>query len=227
MTYKREYDKIKDMDTIVFDLDGTLLNTLDDLMDSVNYMLSVKGYPVRAYEEIRRFVGNGVRLLVERALPDGKKDETEKCLGIFAAHYDTNKNNKTRPYDGIREALASVKAAGYKTAIVSNKYERAVHELVASEFRGVIDAAVGERPGVAPKPAPDGVFAALAALGSKPENAVYIGDSDVDVRTAKNAGLKMIGVTWGFRDRSLLEQMGADRIVDDPADILSAVKSLG
>ena len=215
------------MDTIIFDLDGTLLNTLDDLMDSVNFMLAGRGYAQRSYDEIRQFVGNGVRKLVERALPDGHKDETDAALAEFSAHYDKNKNNKTAPYAGIPEMLSAVKAAGFKTAIVSNKYERAVKELADTLFFGCIDVAVGERTGVAPKPAPDGVFAALDVLGARCADAVYIGDSDVDVATAKNAGLKMIGVTWGFRDRALLEQCGADRIIDSPADVLTAVWSFG
>ncbi len=215
------------MDTIIFDLDGTLLNTLDDLMDSVNFMLAGRGYAQRSYDEIRQFVGNGVRKLVERALPDGHKDETDAALAEFSAHYDKNKNNKTAPYAGIPEMLSAVKAAGFKTAIVSNKYERAVKELADTLFFGCIDVAVGERAGVAPKPAPDGVFAALDVLGARCTDAVYIGDSDVDVATAKNAGLKMIGVTWGFRDRALLEQCGADRIIDSPADVLAAVRSFG
>lgn len=215
------------MDTIVFDLDGTLLNTLDDLMDSVNFALSTFGYPSRTYDEVRQFVGNGVRKLVERALPDGHKDMTDAVLVTFSAHYDKNKNNKTAPYAGIVDMLHTVKAAGFKTAIVSNKYERAVIELAETEFAGCIDVAVGERAGVNPKPAPDGVFEALRVLGTDPKDAVYVGDSDVDVATAKNAGLAMIGVTWGFRDRALLEEKGADRIVDDPRDILAAVRSLG
>lgn len=214
------------MDTIVFDLDGTLLNTLDDLMDSVNFALARYGYAPRSYDEVRRFVGNGVRKLVERALPEGHKDRADEALQVFSAHYDKNKNNKTAPYDGIVDMLHAVKAAGFKTAIVSNKYERAVIELSQTVFGGYIDVSVGERAGVAPKPAPDGVFTALEALHTDPRDAVYVGDSDVDVATARNAGLKMIGVTWGFRDRALLESLGADRIVERPADILAAVRSL-
>lgn len=214
------------MDTIVFDLDGTLLNTLDDLMDSVNFALAHYGYAPRSYDEVRRFVGNGVRKLVERALPEGHKDRADEALQVFSAHYDQNKNNKTAPYDGIVDMLQAVKAAGFKTAIVSNKYERAVIELSQTVFGGYIDVSVGERTGVAPKPAPDGVFTALETLHTDPRDAVYVGDSDVDVATARNAGLKMIGVTWGFRDRALLESLGADRIVERPADILAAVRSL-
>lgn len=213
-------------DTIVFDLDGTLLNTLDDLMDSVNYMLRGEGYPVRSYDEIRAFVGNGVGLLVERSLPEGHKDEAERCLKIFSAHYDLNKENKTRPYDGIIELLTAVKAAGYKTAIVSNKYDAAVKELADKVFSGLIDTAVGEREGVAKKPAPDGVFAALESLGSARERAVYVGDSDVDVETAKNAGLPVVGVTWGFRDRALLERMKADYIIDRPSELPEILKKI-
>lgn len=222
-----DFSNNKDMiDTIVFDLDGTLLNTLDDLMDSVNYALGTFGFPARTYDEVRRFVGNGVRLLVERALPDGEKQHTDACLAVFSQHYDKNKTNKTRPYEGIPEMLTAIKAAGYKTAIVSNKYERAVQELAQTEFAGRIDVAVGERPGVQPKPAPDGVLTAIRELDVTRERCVYIGDSDVDVMTAKNAGLPMIGVSWGFRDRALLERLGADIVVDEPAEIIRAVQSI-
>lgn len=214
------------IDTILFDLDGTLLNTLDDLMDSVNYALTVCGCPERTYEEVRAFVGNGVRLLVERALPDGQKDRTDECLKVFSAHYDKNKANKTRPYDGILSMLSAVKDAGFKTAVVSNKYDSAVKELAETEFNGLIDLAIGVRDGVAPKPAPDSAFEAMRQLASDKAACVYVGDSDVDVMTAKNAGLPIVAVTWGFRDRSLLVDMGADVIVDAPAEILPAVQKL-
>lgn len=226
MTYNIKYDKIKTMSNVIFDLDGTLLNTLDDLMDSVNYALTELGFDKRNYSEIRSFVGNGVKLLVQRALPENGKDKLEQCLEIFSKHYDKNKFNKTRPYDGIIEMLKEVKAAGHKTAIVSNKYQSAVSDLAQNEFKGYIDCAIGERAGVSPKSAPDGVYIALKELNADKKDTVYVGDSDVDVMTAKNAGLKMIGVTWGFRDRELLIQCGADVIIDSPSEILKSIKSI-
>ena len=208
-------------DTVVFDLDGTLLNTLDDLMDSVNFALGKCGFPSRSYEEVRAFVGNGVRLLVERAVPVGTdKKDADKVFDIFTAHYDKNMENKTRPYDGVHELLAALKARGIKTAIVSNKYDSAVKQLAEKLFGDMIDEAVGESKTVAKKPAPDGVLAALAKLGSDKSDAVYIGDSDVDAETAKNSGLDFIGVTWGFRDHSLLETFPHIAIVDRPEEIL-------
>lgn len=211
-------------DTIVFDLDGTLLNTLDDLMDSVNHALESCGYPSRSYEEVRSFVGNGVRLLVERAMPKsaGRK-ETDRVFEAFAAHYNANMENKTRPYDGVKELLAAVKTRGIKTAIVSNKYDSAVKELAKRLFKGTIDTAIGESETVAKKPAPDGVLKALAELGARKETAVYVGDSDVDAMTAKSSGLRFIGVTWGFRDRELLESFEPFAIIDSPAELLEKI----
>lgn len=214
-------------DTIVFDLDGTLLNTLDDLMDSTNYALLACGFPARGYEEIRSFVGNGVGLLIERACPaDASKTQVADCLKLFTAHYDKNKSNKTRPYDGIAEMLAQVRARGFKSAVVSNKYDAAVKELVCSLFGEWIDEAIGESADVRKKPAPDGVEAALNRLNSDKKNAVYVGDSDVDAQTAKNAKMKFIGVTWGFRDRALLERMGADAIIDAPSELFEALEKI-
>lgn len=214
------------IDTIIFDLDGTLLNTLDDLKDSTNYALKACGFKERGYEEIRGFVGNGVRLLIERAVPkntDGAK--VDECFEIFARHYDKNMENKTRAYDGIESMLKIVKERGYKTAVVSNKYDSAVKKLVNERFGKYISLAVGESETVRKKPAPDGVWAALESLGATRERAVYVGDSDVDAMTAKNAALRFIGVTWGFRDRALLESLGADRIIDSPAELVEAVES--
>ena len=209
-------------DTVVFDLDGTLLNTLDDLMDSVNYALEKCGYPPRSYEEVRAFVGNGVRLLVERAVPKGTdKSSTDRVFSAFTEHYNKNMENKTRPYDGIFELLAALKARGIKTAIVSNKYDSAVKKLARELFAGTVDTAIGESETVAKKPAPDGVLKALKELGSTRATAVYVGDSDVDAQTAKNSGLRFIGVTWGFRDRELLETFSPYAIIDRPEELLS------
>lgn len=212
--------------TIIFDLDGTLLNTLDDLTDSVNFALSKLGCKLRTADEVRMFVGEGVKLLIERALPKDGKDKAQECLQIFEKHYDKNKENKTRAYDGIDEMLKAVKAAGYKTAIVSNKYATAVSELHKTRFFD-IDVAIGEKEGVNKKPAPDMVNLALNLLGVKPENAVYVGDSDIDVLTAQNSNLSMVAVSWGFRPRELLESLSPDAIIDNPSELLNAVKKLG
>ena len=156
------------VEAIVFDLDGTLLNTLDDLQDSTNYALKQCGFDPRGYEEVRSFVGNGVRLLIERAVPQGTdKAQVEKCFEIFTKHYDKNMENKTRPYDGVEQMLEEVKKRGYKTAVVSNKYDSAVKKLVGERFGKYIGPAVGESETVKKKPSPDGVWAALESLGDR------------------------------------------------------------
>lgn len=211
--------------TVIFDLDGTLLNTLDDLADSTNAALCACGYPPRTVEEVRRFVGNGVRLLIERAVPAGTTgEETDRCFQLFREQYDKRMCCKTRPYEGILPLLEALHAQGVQCAVVSNKYDGAVRQLARQYFGGLIDVAVGERAGVRRKPAPDSVLEVLRQLGTEPATALYAGDSDVDVQTAHNAGLRCVGVTWGFRSRSVLEQAGADFIVDRPAQLLGIVR---
>ncbi len=210
---------------IVFDLDGTLLNTLDDLHISVNIMLEQNGFKTRTYDEIRSFVGNGVAKLVERALPNGKDENFEKYLAQFKSIYDEHKNDNTAPYDGILDLLRAVKAHGYKSAIVSNKYDEAVQQLKNETFEGLIDFAVGEGNGIATKPAPDGVWLALEKLGVQKAESVYVGDSEVDVLTAKNSGLECVAVTWGFRDKELLEREGAKYIISSPDQLLPLLSS--
>lgn len=214
------------IDTILFDLDGTLLNTLDDLCDSVNFALSKNGYPARTSEEVRFMVGEGVRLLCERALPPAAVTPAtvDQVLADFSAHYDRNCGNKTRPYDGVEPMLREV-CGRFKTAIVSNKYQRAVDDLKNTLFP-YVSLAVGEDSSRKRKPAPDGVLYALERLGSKAENAVYVGDSDIDILTARNASLPVIGVSWGFRGRAFLEAHGADEIIDAPNEIAAAVERL-
>lgn len=211
--------------TVIFDLDGTLLNTLDDLADSVNYVLKAHGFPAHSRDEVRHFVGNGVPLLIERAVPAGTSREIyEQCLAEFKSHYEQNMCNKTGPYTGIPELLAALQDRGVGMAIVSNKFDAAVKELCHRYYGDFIHVAIGERADVRKKPAPDSVFTALRELGSGAEGALYMGDSDVDIQTARNAGLKSVGVTWGFRDRSLLEQEGANYIIDYPAQLLKIVE---
>ncbi len=214
--------KVAMIDTIIFDLDGTLLNTLEDLTDSVNYALGEFALPPRDISEIRRFVGNGANKLIERAVERRLDDEArEECLKTFKAHYRENMNNKTKPYDGVMDLIRQLLEKGYHIAIVSNKFDKAVKELNVSYFESLFPVAIGESATVAPKPAPDSVFEALRQLHSDANRAVYVGDSDVDVRTAKNAGLPCVGVTWGFRDKELLLSEGADEIIDSPKELLS------
>lgn len=201
---------------VVFDLDGTLLNTLDDLFLSVNKTLSDHGYKTRSKNEVRSYLGNGVRALLNLALPEEERFRTDELLPEFKAYYDLHKEDNTAPYAGVKEAVAEIKKAGVKCAIVSNKFDAAVQELKNVTFSGLIDFACGEREGVKPKPAPDGVFLAMDALGAVPDETVYVGDSEVDLATAENSGLKCVAVSWGFRDRDELVKRGAKNIADTP-----------
>lgn len=207
---------------VIFDLDGTLLNTLDDLADSTNYALSKFGYPTRTIEEVRQFVGNGVAKLIERAIPDGKNNPNfEKCLAIFKENYAQNMYNKTAPYNGIIEMLSNLKSKGIKIAVVSNKFDLAVKELCKKYFEGFIDFAAGENEaqGIKKKPAPDTVISVLNEFNFAPEDAVYVGDSDVDIMTAKNSKMPCISVTWGFRDEKFLLKNGATILINAPSEI--------
>ena len=216
-----------DITTIIFDLDGTLLNTLDDLADAVNFALTQYGYPQRTLEEIRLFVGNGVRNLIELSIPDGLDNPRfEECLHTFKSHYSKNMQNKTRPYEGVMELLEILRSENIKMAIVSNKFDKAVKELNKQYFGDQIPVAIGESAQIHKKPAPDSVFEALRELGSTVKDAVYVGDSEVDVRTAKNAGLFCIGVTWGFRKREILAKEGAGAIIDHPAELIDVLKKM-
>ena len=211
-------------DAAVFDLDGTLLNTLDDLADSTNYALSCYGYPRRTLEEVRRFVGNGVAKLIARAMPDGAtEEETARCLAVFRAHYLTNMRNKTGPYPGILSLLDRLNEAGIPVAVVSNKFDDAVKSLCHHYFGDRVPVAIGESATVRKKPAPDSALAALDALHIPADRAVYIGDSDVDIQTAKAAGMDCISVTWGFRDADFLLANGAQRLVGTPEDLAKAL----
>ncbi len=208
----------------IFDLDGTILDTLEDLTDGVNYALSECGYPVRTIDEVRSFVGNGIRKLIERALPVGTPEaEIDRVHGIFAPYYKAHCDVKTKPYDGIPEMLHKLRDAGILTAVLSNKGDFAVQPLIRQYFPGLFDMALGERPGVPRKPAPDGVYEILEQLDVQKADAVYIGDSNVDIETARNAGLACVCVDWGFRDRAQLMDAGADRIVSTPEALLTSL----
>lgn len=209
-------------DTIIFDLDGTLLNTLFDLKESTNFALKKYGYQEKTIDEVRMFVGNGVAKLIERALPDGINNPAYKnCLEDFKKDYKIRMYDHTAPYEGILEMLEKLNAAGIKTAVVSNKFDAAVKELCKKYFGKRIPVAIGESENVKKKPAPDSVLRAMDLLHAKKNKTIYCGDSDVDVQTAKNSGLPCIGVSWGFRDKALLEKEGADYIVDSPNELIS------
>ena len=204
----------------IFDLDGTILDTLEDLADAVNYALKEQGYPQRTIEEVRRFVGNGIRKLIERAVPDGlTEEEISKVHQTFSAYYQKHCADKTRPYKGILPLLERLREAGCLTAVVSNKADVAVQPLCQQYYDGLFDYAVGEREGIRRKPAPDAVQEVLRRLQVDAGEAVYIGDSEVDIQTAENAELDSIIVTWGFRDKAYLESQGGKRFVDRPEEI--------
>lgn len=208
----------------VFDMDGTILDTLEDLKDSTNFALEKCGYPVRTYDEVRRFVGNGIRKLIERAVPEGlTTEQIDRVHEVFTEHYKVHCADKTKAYDGIKPLLEKLRASGVKTAVVSNKADYGVQELCKEYFDGLFDYAVGEREGIRRKPAPDAVNEALRVLGIDKSEAVYIGDSDVDFETAKNAELPCISVLWGFRDEEFLREKGATLFVRDPAEIYDIV----
>lgn len=208
--------------TVVFDFDGTLLDTLGDLRNSVNFALTKNNLPKRSTEEIRAFVGNGIRLLIKRAVPPNtEKEIVDKCFGDFKEHYKNNSANLTKPYDGVIDLLKCLRARGVKVAVVSNKADFAVKILAEEYFKGLLDCAYGERDGIPRKPAPDSVFAAVEEMNGDISNAIYVGDSEVDIETARNAKLPCVAVTWGFRDKSVLESLDPEYIIDNPGDILS------
>lgn len=216
----------KRYNTIIFDMDGTLLNTLEDLTDSVNASMAAFGRPQRTIEEVRQFVGNGVLRLMELAVPEGKAaPDFQEIYEWFKTYYSAHSEIKTRPYDGMTELVSELKARGYKMAIVSNKFHDAVCELSRLYFGDMLPVSIGENEaaGVRKKPAPDTVFEALKALDAQAEHAVYVGDSEVDYATSVNSGLDCILVSWGFRDRKLLESFQPKFIADKPEDILTFV----
>ena len=199
----------------IFDLDGTLLDTLEDLKQSTNFALRTLGYPERTLEEVRRFVGNGIRLLIERSAPEGaSKDDVDALHQCFTAHYEQHCADHTAPYPGICALLRTLRARGIKTAVVSNKADYAVQILCETYFAGLLDFAVGERPGIQKKPAPDAVNAVLEKLHVARDDAIYIGDSEVDVQTAQRAKMRCVCVTWGFRSAAVLKEAGAQTLAD-------------
>ena len=214
---------MKQYDTYIFDLDGTLLDTLDDLAAAVNYALRRYGMPEHTREEVRQMVGNGVRLLMVRAIPDGDKNPLfDDTFRTFREYYLEHSLDTTRPYDGIPELLRELRTRGKRVAVVSNKFYAATRELCQHFFPDTVEVAIGEHEaeGIRKKPAPDTVMEAFRQLNVSKENAVYVGDSDVDLQTAINSKLPCISVLWGFRDRAFLEAHGATTFASNPGEIL-------
>jgi len=205
--------------TVIFDLDGTLLDTLDDLTDSVNYAMSGMGWPLRDRKDVRLFLGNGIKRLMELCSPEGiSGEEFDKAFGMFKKYYEVHNQDKTAPYEGVVEVMAHLKEQGIKMAIVSNKVHEAVLAL-RDEFFPYVEVAIGDMPDMARKPEPDSCYKALELLGSSKDEAVYIGDSEVDLLTAKNSGLDCITVLWGFRDKDYLIEQGATTFVETPEEL--------
>lgn len=215
------FDKRDDAEAVIFDLDGTLLNTLEDLTDSVNTALEKYALPTCTMEQVQSYIGNGLRKLMLRAVEDGDRyPQFEELFAFFRDYYSTHCNIKTAPYDGVVELMKELKARNVKMAIVSNKIDSGVKELNEKFFKEYTDVAIGEREGVRRKPAPDSLEEAIRALGVEKEHALYVGDSDVDIQTAKNAEVRCVSVTWGFRDEKFLMENGAGVMIDRPLELL-------
>ena len=213
--------------TIIWDLDGTLMDTLQDLANAVNHALRKFHLPEHTIEEIRQYVGNGVRRLMILSVPQGEQHpQFEEIFAEFKAYYVVHCKDNTNLYAGVAEMLRDLKQKGFRMAVVSNKLQSGVDELYEEYFKDTIEVAIGERPNVARKPAPDMVYAALKSLNVNPEEAVYVGDSDVDLATARNAGLPCISVLWGFRDKDFLLQHGATTFAEKPEDALREIEKM-
>lgn len=207
--------------TYIFDLDGTLLDTLQDLANAVNHAMREMNYPERTVDEVRRFIGNGIRMLIKRAAPqDISVEDYEKTLAVFTAYYLDHIADFTKPYDGIAEVIETLKSKGCKVAVVSNKADEAAKKVVKDYFGDIFDMVVGKMDRFPSKPEPDSVLYVIETLGADKDKCIYSGDSEVDVQTAHNAGLPCVGVTWGNRDVSELIATGAEYIVEKPNEIL-------
>ena len=213
--------------TIVFDCDGTLLDTLTDLRNAVNYVLRAHDLPERSVPEVKAALGNGVAHLMRQSLPDSISEaEFNTYLDEFKAYYGEHLQDYTAPYPGMLDVLDTLRAKGYKLAIVSNKIQEGITPLNKEYFGDRLPVAIGERPGLQRKPAPDMILQALKELGSTQDESIYIGDSEVDVATAKNSGLLCIGITWGFRDEQLQKELGVKHIARKAEDIVTIIEAL-
>lgn len=211
---------------VIFDLDGTLLNTLGDLRAATNHALEVRGLPPHSMEEIRQFIGNGIRLLICRAMPEGTPEaEIDAALDDFKAYYAAHIHDRTVPYDGIPQLLTALRKRGIQVAVLSNKIDSASQQLIEYFFPGKTDVVFGEHVGVPRKPDPTSCRMVMQQLGVQPEQVLYVGDSGTDMQTAKNAGLYAVGVTWGFRSKEVLLEYGADVLVHRPKQILQILDS--
>lgn len=209
----------------IFDLDGTILNTLDDLVDSVNFALRKFSYQERTPKEIRKFLGNGSRNLIKLSAPDDIKDEElEELHQAFTMHYKVNCVNKTAPYDGIIDVITELRNSGVHTAVISNKPDYGVQMLCKTHFDGLFDYISGEKPDIPKKPQPDSVNAVITQFNVEKTDTIYIGDSEVDYLTAKNAQIDCICVTWGFRDKEVFEELNSTIIINEPNEILNYIK---
>ena len=217
----------KDMiKAVIFDLDGTLLDTIGDLSDSMNYILSAYGFPEHTQEEIKSYVGNGLHKLVERAVPAGTDSaRIDEMFRALVAYYRAHCAVKTRPYEGIPALLSSLRHAGIQTAVISNKADNSVQALAEEMFENAFDFALGQTEGVPLKPDAAMVNLALEKLACKADEAVYVGDSEVDIETARNAKMPCISVTWGFRTKDVLLKNGAEHFADRPEEILRIIRA--
>lgn len=212
-------------ESVIFDLDGTILDTLDDLADAVNFALGEHGFPLRSIDEVRQFVGNGMKKLIERSCPSGTgEDVREKVLATFTGFYKQHNTDKTKPYAGVLEMLENLRDDGVKTAVVSNKDDYAVQDLCKKYFPKMFDASVGARQEIAKKPAPDSVFEVMKNLSCDAASTVYVGDSEVDIATAENANIPCILVSWGFRSEKELRASGAKLIAHDTEELLNCLR---
>lgn len=209
---------------LIFDLDGTLLNTVKDLHIALNHALKTHGFPVKTEAETQMLLGNGIDILVADAIPNGKENpKFPETYATFKEYYSQHLNDYTAPYDGILPLLSALKARNIKMGIVSNKFDEGVKALAAQYFTNLIKHAQGTSDKVKKKPSPDAVFALIKELNAESEKNIYIGDSDVDMATAQNAGLPCISVSWGFRSRKFLESCGANPIIDTPEELLKYI----
>lgn len=212
------------INTIIFDLDGTLLYTLEDLTDSVNFVLKKFDYPIRTINEVRNFVGNGVGVLIERVIPFGLENKDyESCLSEFKNYYSNNMFNKTMPYDGILEMLNSLKSKNYKVAVLSSKFDTAVKTLCDKYFKGLVDISVGQSDSIPSKPSPEGVKYICESLDSTIEECIFVGDSEVDIQTAINSGIHCVSVSWGYKDIDFLYNNGAETLIYSPEELSDIV----
>ncbi len=210
--------------TVIFDMDGTILNTLEDLADALNYALKNNGFPVRQLKETRTFMGNGIMNFIRKGAPEGTDSGIlEKIKKDIDSYYSVHCADRTRPYPGIPELLTALRKKGYRTAVVSNKEDYAVQKLCSRYFDGLFDAYAGERRGIRRKPAPDTVNEVLRKFRCRREEAVYIGDSEVDIQTAENADMDSLIVDWGYRDRDFLKAHGAGKLFSDTESLRAAI----